>query len=348
MRYNQLGRTGLLVSEFCLGAMSFGRNDAHWTGRGQYEQSAVDEVVKAAVDSGVNFFDTANVYGQGSSEERLGQAIRNLGLARGDVVIATKVMGRMGPAVNSMGLSRLHIMEQVEASLKRLQVDHIDLYQVHGFDILTPVEETVRALDDLVKRGLVRYVGCSNWAAWQIMKAHGVAKAETLARFESLQAYYSLAGRGLEREIAPMLLSEDVGLMIWSPLAGGFLSGKYTREGEGEGRRSIFDFPPVDKEKGYDIVDAMRPIAQAHGVSIAQIALAWLLHQRCVTSVIMGVSTFDQLRDNLASGDIVLSDEELAALDEASALPSEYPGWMQVMQRVNRAIPGAQPSRWGK
>lgn len=346
MRYNQLGRTGLLVSEFCLGAMSFGRNDAHWSGRGQYEQSAVDEVMKAAFDAGVNFFDTANVYGQGTSEERLGQSIRNLGLARGDVVIATKVMGRMGPGINSMGLTRLHIMEQVKASLKRLQMDHIDLYQVHGFDIVTPIEETVRALDDLVKEGLVRYVGCSNWAAWQIMKAHGIAKAETLARFESLQAYYSLAGRGLEREIAPALLSEQVGLMIWSPLAGGFLSGKYTRDGEGEGRRSIFDFPPVDKEQGYDVIDAMRPIAAAKGVSMAQVALAWLLHQRVVTSVIMGVSNMDQLTDNLAAGDVELSGDELAALDEASKLPSEYPGWMQVMQRTNRAIPEAQPSRW--
>jgi len=348
MRYNQLGRTGLLVSEFCLGAMSFGRSEAHWTDRGQFEQSAVDEVMKAAFDAGVNFFDTANVYGQGSSEERLGQSIRNLGLARGDVVIATKVMGRMGPGVNSMGLTRLHIMEQVKASLKRLQTDHIDLYQVHGFDFLTPIEETVRALDDLVKQGLVRYVGCSNWAAWQIMKAHGIAKAETLARFESLQAYYSLVGRGLEREIAPMLLSEQVGLMIWSPLAGGFLSGKYTRDGEGEGRRSIFEYPPIDKERGYDIVDVMRPIAQAKGVSMAQIALAWLLHQPVVTSVIMGVSHMAQLHDNLAAGSVELTGEELAALDEASRLPAEYPGWMQISQRANRAVPGAQPPRWAK
>lgn len=348
MRYNQLGRTGLTVSEFCLGAMSFGRNEGHWANRGQADQSAVDEVVKAAFDAGINFIDTANIYGAGRSEETLGQAIRNVGIARADVVIATKVLGRTGTGINSAGLSRLHIMDAVKASLKRLQMDHIDLYQVHGFDPITPVEETVRALDDLVTQGLVRYVGCSNWAAWQIMKAHGVAKAETLARFESLQAYYSLAGRGLERELTPMLLSEQVGLMIWSPLAGGFLSGKYMRDGSGDGRRTIFDFPPVDKEKAYDVIDAMRPIAEAHGVSMAQIALAWLLHQRVVTSVIVGVSNMGQLHDNIAAGEIVLTGNELAMLDEASKLPAEYPGWMLANQVANRAIPGVQPSRWGK
>ncbi|MBT2189156.1 aldo/keto reductase [Sphingobium nicotianae] len=349
MRYNQLGRTGLLVSEFCLGAMSFGRDDAHWTGRGQGTQQAVDAVIKGALDAGVNFIDTANIYGQGSSEETLGQGLRNLGIAREDVVIATKVMGRMGPGVNAMGSSRLHIMDQVKESLRRLQTDHIDLYQVHGFDVLVPIEETIRALDDLVRQGHVRYVGCSNWAAWQIAKAHGISKAETLSRFESLQAYYSLVGRGLERQEAPMLLSEQVGLMVWSPLAGGFLSGRYTRDGGGEGRRSAFEFPPVDKDRAYDVIDAMRPIAQAHGASMPQIALAWLLHQRWVTSVIVGVRNVEQLQENLGAGDIALTPDELAALDAASKLPEEYPGWMQVMQRANRATPpGAQPSRWVK
>jgi len=274
------------------------------------------------------------------------QAIRNAGLAREDVVIAPKVLGPMGPGVNARGLSRTHIMDQVKASLRRLQTDHIDLYQVHGWDPLTPVEETVRALDDLVRQGHVRYVGVSNWAAWQIMKAHGIAKAEGLARFESLQAYYPIAGRDLERELVPMLLSERVGLMVWSPLAGGLLSGKFSREGEGEGRRASFDFPPVDREKAFDLIDLMRPMADKRGVSVAQIALAWLLHQRVVTSVIVGVRRLDQLKDNLAAGDIELSTGELATLGEASKLAPEYPGWMLAVQSGYRTVPGAKPSRW--
>ncbi|MBT2189157.1 aldo/keto reductase [Sphingobium nicotianae] len=342
MRYNQLGRTGLLVSELCLGTMTFGSSEGLWANIGQLDQPAVDEIVRTSFDAGINFYDTANVYSEGTSEERLGQSIRNLGIAREDVVIATKVLGQMGPGVNSRGLSRLHIMDQVKASLKRLQTDHIDLYQVHGVDPLTPVEETVRALDDLVKQGHVRYVGCSNWPAWRIMKAHGVSKAETLARFESLQAYYTIAGRDLERELVPMMTSEQVGLMVWSPLAGGLLSGKYGRDQEGEGRRAAFDFPPVNKDKAFDIIDVMRPMAEERGVSVAQIALAWLLHQRVVTSVIIGARRLDQLTDNIAASQVTLGDDELKALDAASALAPEYPGWMLERQGAGR-IP---ETRW--
>jgi aryl-alcohol dehydrogenase-like predicted oxidoreductase len=303
-------------------------------------------VVKAAFDAGINFYDTANVYSEGSSEERLGQAVRNLGLPREQLVIATKVLGPMRPDINGRGLSRKHIMDQVKASLKRLQMDYIDLYQVHGFDPTTPIEETVRALDDLVRDGLVRYAGVSNWAAWQIMKAHGISAAQGLARFESLQAYYTVAGRDLERELVPMMLSEGVGLMVWSPLAGGLLSGKYTRAGEGEGRRANFDFPPVNKERAFDIIDVMKPMAEARGVSVAQIAIAWLLHQRVVSSVIVGVRRIDQLTDNIAACKVDLSADELAALDTASKLPTEYPGWMLAVQGGYRQTEGAEPSRW--
>lgn len=346
MRYNQLGRTGLTVSELCLGTMTFGSTSGRWAAMGQLDQTAADELVKIAFEAGINFFDTANVYSEGSSEERLGQAIRNLGLGREDVVIATKVLGVMGKGINSRGLSRVHIMDQVKASLKRLQTDHIDLYQCHGWDPVTPVEEIVRALDDLVRQGHVRYVGVSNWAAWQIMKALGVSAAQHLARFETLQAYYSIAGRDLERELVPMMRSEGVGLLVWSPLAGGFLSGKFGRDGGGEGRRTSFEFPPVDKDRAFDIIDAMRPIAQAHDASVAQIAIAWLLHQRVVTSVIVGARRADQLIDNIGASDIELTAAELATLDEASKLAPEYPGWMLALQGGYRTVEGAKPGRW--
>ncbi|MFY3665459.1 aldo/keto reductase, partial [Achromobacter ruhlandii] len=259
---------------------------------------------------------------------------RDLKVARDDVVIATKVFGQTGPGVNARGNSRFHIMESVKKSLARLQLDHIDLYQIHGFDPATPIEETVRALDNLVQHGHVRYVGVSNWAAWQIVKALGIAERLGLARFESLQAYYTVAGRDLEREIVPMLQSEGVGLMVWSPLAGGLLSGKYSRDGQAAAgdRRAQFDFPPVDRERAFDSIDVLRQVAEARGVSVAQVALAWLLHQRAVTSVIIGAKRVEQLDDNLAATDIRLTAQELAALDQVSALPPEYPGWMFTRQ----------------
>jgi aryl-alcohol dehydrogenase-like predicted oxidoreductase len=336
MKYNRLGNTGLLVSEICLGTMTFG-GKGFWTAVGSLDQTVADNLVARALDAGVNFLDTADVYSEGLSEEITGKAMRNSGRARTDIVLATKVMGAVGKGVNDRGASRGHIMDGVKASLKRLGTDYIDLYQIHGFDPLTPIEETVRALDDLVRQGHVRYVGVSNWAAWTTMKALGIADRHGWARFSSLQAYYTIAGRDLERELVPMMQAEGLGLLVWSPLAGGLLSGKYTREGDGpEGaRRVAFDFPPVNRDRAFDCIDAMRPIADAHGVSVARIALAYVLAKPFTTSVIIGAKTVEQLDDNLAAVDIRLTPEEMQQLDAVSALPEEYPGWM--ISRQSRA-----------
>jgi aryl-alcohol dehydrogenase-like predicted oxidoreductase len=331
MRYKKLGNTGLFVSELCLGTMTFGGQEDMWGKIGQLQQAQAEELVGRALDAGINFIDTADVYSGGRSEEITGQALKNLKVPRENVVVATKVFGETGTAgVNSRGSSRFHIIQSVKASLKRLQLDHIDLYQLHGFDPATPMEETLYALDTLVQHGHVRYIGVSNWAAWQIAKALGISERLGLARFASLQAYYTIAGRDLERELVPMMQSENVGLMVWSPLAGGLLSGKYDRDGKAEagGRRVEFDFPPVNKDRAFDCVDVMRTIADSKGVSVAQIALAWLLHQQAVTSVIIGAKRPEQLDDNLAATTVQLSDEELKQLDAVSALPREYPGWM--------------------
>ena len=331
MRYNPLGNTGVFVSELCLGTMTFGGEGEMWSKIGDLKQADADKLIGRALEAGINFIDTADVYSVGQSEVMTGQALKNLKVPREDVIVATKVFGETGTnGINSRGLTRHHIVDGVKASLKRLQLDHIDLYQVHGFDPATPIEETVRALDNLVQHGHVRYVGVSNWAAWQIVKARGIAERYGLSRFQSLQAYYTVAGRDLEREIIPALTSEQMGLMVWSPLAGGLLSGKYGRDKEGEkgSRRVSFDFPPVDKERGYDCIDVMRGIAQKRKVSVAQIALAWLLHQKAVTSVIIGAKKLEQLDDNIAACEVTLNDEELAALDKVSALLPEYPGWM--------------------
>ncbi len=332
MRHHALGRTGLFVSELCLGTMTFGGGGGGgiWGQIGNLQQAEAERLIGQALDAGINFIDTADVYSGGMSEQITGQALKNLKVPRENVVVATKVFGDTAPGPNSRGLSRGHILDGVKASLKRLQLDHIDLYQVHGFDPATPIEETLRGLDQLVRHGHVRYIGVSNWAAWQVAKALGVSERLGLSRFESLQAYYTVAGRDLERELIPMLKSEGVGLMVWSPLAGGLLSGKYGREHQAEegSRRTTFDFPPVNKDRAYDCIDAMRPIAQAHGVSVAQVALAWLLHQPQVTSVIVGAKQPKQLADNLAATQVTLSGNELAALNEVSRLPIEYPGWM--------------------
>ena len=239
MRNHPLGRTGLFVSELCLGTMTFGGTDGIWGKIGDLGQVDAERLVGQAIDAGINFIDTADVYAGGVSETITGQALKNLKIARESVVVATKVFGESGPGANGRGNSRGHILDGVKASLRRLQLDHIDLYQIHGFDPATPIEETVRALDQLVRQGHVRYVGVSNWAAWQIVKAVGIAERLGLSRFESLQAYYTVAGRDLEREIVPMLKSEGLGLMVWSPLAGGLVSGKY-RQGEAR-RRQLAD-----------------------------------------------------------------------------------------------------------
>lgn len=350
MRYRKLGRTGLAVSEICLGTMTFG-GDGFWKVIGALEQETVTKLVKSAFDKGVTFIDTADVYSNGLSEQVTGQAIK--GLPRDELVIATKVFGRMGAYgsgdkspeaerryanTNLWGLSRKHIFDAVDASLKRLQIDHIDLYQVHAFDPVTPLEESLQALDDLVRSGRVRYIGLCNFAAWQIAKALGVSERKGLARFESLQMYYSIAGRDLEREVVPLAKDEGLAILPWSPLAGGFLSGKYTRAGaptEGS-RRVSFDFPPVDKEKAYDIIDVMKEIGDARGVSVAQIALSWLLHQKHVTSVIIGAKTEAQLADNIAATSVELSSDDLAKLNDVSKLKPEYPGWMLERQGGER------------
>jgi aryl-alcohol dehydrogenase-like predicted oxidoreductase len=317
---------------------SVGGQGAWWKNVGQVDQSNANALVERALTAGVNFIDTADVYSEGLSEQILGQALRDLKVPRESVIVATKGRGRTAPGPNTVGLSRKHIMHAVEASLKRLNLDFIDLYQVHGADLVTPIEETMSALDNLVSRGLVRYIGASNMSAWQIMKALGLSRQYNYARFETVQSYYTIAGRDLEREIIPMLADQQLGLMVWSPLAGGLLSGKFARQTAtpNDARRLVLDFPPVDKEHALDIVDAIKPIAEAHGVSVARIALAWLLHQKAVMSVIIGAKSIAQLDDNLAATDIQLTAEELSALDKASALPREYPQWMLDRQHGDR------------
>lgn len=341
MHYRLFGRTGLYVSELCFGAMTFG-------GKGIYEamgntgQAEADKLVSLALERGINFFDTADVYSQGESEKILGKA---LGGRRKDVVLATKVRGKVGPGANQQGLSRAHILSSIDGSLKRLGTDWVDLYQIHGVDPVTPLDETLRALDDLVRAGKVRYVGCSNLAAWQLAKANGIAARNGWARFESLQAYYSIAGRDLERELVPLLNDERMGLMIWSPLAGGLLSGKYDRDGNGpEGsRRTTFDYPPVNKDRAFDCVDAMRNIALARGASVARIALAWVLARPHVSTIIIGARNEAQLRDNLAATELALDPAELAELDRVSALPAEYPAWATArLLGLGRAPEGAR------
>jgi len=338
MRYRPLGRTGQFVSEICLGAMTFAGGAGMWRAIGTVDQKGATALVERALEAGVNFFDTADVYSEGQSEVMLGQALRDLKVSREDVIVATKVRGRTGQGANSVGLSRGHIMDQIAGSLARLGLDHVDLYQIHGFDPVTPIEETLRALDDCVSRGLVRTIGCSNLAAWQIMKALGISERRGFARFETVQAYYTIAGRDLEREIVPLVEDQGLGVMVWSPLAGGLLSGKFARDGKGPdgARRVAFDFPPVDKDRAFAVVDAMRPIAEAHGASVARVALAWLLQRKGVMSVIVGAKTIEQLDDNLAAAKLTLGADEIATLDKLSALPPEYPGWMIARQSDGR------------
>jgi aryl-alcohol dehydrogenase-like predicted oxidoreductase len=319
--------------------MTFSSGEGFWSSIGNTDQAGATDIVKTALDNGVNFIDTADVYSAGISETMTGQALKTLGVPRDQFVLATKVLGRMGPGANQSGLSRVHILHAIDASLKRLQLDHIDLYQIHGRDPLTPLEETLEALDACVRAGKVRYIGLCNLAAWEIAKALGISAQRALARFESVQAYYSIAGRDLEREIVPLAKDQRLAILPWSPLAGGILSGKFTREGTGPAgsRRATFDFPPVDRERAFRVIDAMRPIAQAHGASVARVALAWLLQQSAVTAVIIGARTQAQLIDNLSATDLRLTAEEMAALGTASALPSEYPGWMFEFQTADRA-----------
>lgn len=337
MKYNLLGNTGLKVSELCLGTMTFG-GKGMWTAIGTLPQKEVDNLLKKAIDAGINFIDTANVYSEGLSEEMTGKAIKNLGLNRDELVIATKVRGKMGDGPNDVGLTRKHILQQVDASLKRLQLDYIDLYQTHSFDPLTPWGDTLWALDDLVKVGKVRYIGASNVAAWQLMKALDFSDYTRVSKYVSLQAYYTIAGRDLEREIIPLLTDQKLGLMVWSPLAGGLLSGKYSRDEQNKdgGRRANFDFPPVNKERAFNVVDVLRPMAEAKGATVAQLALAWLLKQPAVTTVIIGANKMEQLEDNLKATEVTFTEDEMKKIDEVSKLPAEYPGWMLERTGIDR------------
>jgi aryl-alcohol dehydrogenase-like predicted oxidoreductase len=339
MKYNFFGNTGLVVSEICFGTMTFGGKGI-WEAIGKVQQKEVNSLMKVVVESGINFIDTANVYSFGESEKLLGQSIKDLKFNRHDLVIATKVRGTMGEGKNNKGLSRYHIFQSVDESLQRLQLDHIDILYVHGFDPKTPIEETMRALNDIVISGKVRYIAVCNWPAWMVMKAQGIAALNRWNKFEGLQYYYSLSSRDIEREILPMAADQKLAVMPWSPLAGGFLSGKYTRDNEkaGDSRRDIFDFPPVNKEKAYDIIDVIAEIGKHHNVSAAQIALAWVRHQQAVTSTIIGAKTVAQLQDNIRSTEITLSAQDLKQIDEVSALPKEYPGWMVERQSADREI----------
>ncbi|KNY28150.1 aldo/keto reductase [Pseudobacteroides cellulosolvens] len=337
MKYNKLGNTGVLVSELCLGTMTFGGQGFCET-FGKVQEEEVKGILKRTIEQGINYIDTANSYSDGLSETILGNSLKSLGVNRQEVFVATKVRSRTGPGVNQVGLSRLHINYSVEDSLKRLGMTHIDLLYLHGVDFLTPLEETMRGLEDVVQSGKVRYIGISNHPAWKVVNANSIAEKMGWSKFCALQYYYSIAGRDIEREVVPMALEENLALMPWSPLAGGFLTGKYTRDDEkaGNSRRDNFDFPPVDKNKAYDIISLMDKIARKHNATIPRIAIAWLLHKKAVTSVVVGVKTIDQLDDNLEAAKIKLSEEEMTALDNISKIHIEYPEWMQHIQNQDR------------
>jgi aryl-alcohol dehydrogenase-like predicted oxidoreductase len=328
MRYNRLGSTGLFVSELAFGIMTFGASGPFEV-MGSVQQAEADTLLARAIEAGINLIDAADTCSEGNSERVTGQALKNLGVKREEIVVATKVFGDTGTGPNARGSSRGHFLDAASASLERLGLDHIDFYQLHGFDPATPIEETLTALNDLVRQGLVRYIGVSNWAAWQISKALGLSQQHGLARFASLQAYYTLAGRDLEREIVPMAETEGLGLLVWSPLAGGLLSGKFSRDTSPEGtRRAAMAFPPVELERACNVIDVLQELAEQKGVTVAQLALAWLLHQPHVTSVLLGTRKLEQLEDNLGAVNVRLSGDDLKALGDVSRLPAEYPGWM--------------------
>jgi aryl-alcohol dehydrogenase-like predicted oxidoreductase len=340
MKYRQLGKTGVIVSELCLGCMTFG-GKGYWKAIGDLGQEDVNHIVKTSFDHGINFIDTANAYSEGTSEILLGNALKHSGIPRQEIFIATKVRVRMGPGANQVGLSRLHIIDSVNDSLRRLDLSHIDLLYIHGVDPLTPLEETMRGLEEVVQSGKVRYLGISNHPAWMMMKANCFSEKMGWNKFVASQNYYSIAGRDIEREIIPMAMNEGIGIMPWSPLAGGFLSGKFRRDNvtAGNNRRDTFDFPPINKEKAYDIIDVMVEIGAHHNVSVAQVALAWTINQPGVTSVIIGAKKPDQLLDNIAADHLEVTSEEKQQLDNISALTAEYPAWM-----INRQGQGRWPS----
>lgn len=328
MQYTTVGCSGLVVSRLAFGAMTFGEGQLVPGVTNNIDQTVADQMVGRALDAGINLFDTADVYTGGQSEILLGKALKN---HRDRAIIATKVGFRTGDALTDTGLSSRHILASVEASLKRLGTDYIDLYQLHIPDPFTPLEETLQALENLVKRGWVRYVGFSNFPAWKAAKMLKIQEQKSFSRFITTQVYYSLVGRDLEREIVPFVGDAKLGVLVWSPLAGGFLSGKYTRENpQPEGARlNEFKLPPIDVEKGYDVVDAVKEIAAKYSATPAQVSLAWLLTKPFVTSIILGANKMSHLEDNLGSVDLKLSSQDIEKLDELTAPSPVYPGWMQ-------------------
>ncbi|MDQ3791508.1 MAG: aldo/keto reductase [Actinomycetota bacterium] len=342
MEYRKLGRSGLLISSLALGTMTFG-------GRGAFGKVGATDVAGArrqvdmCLEAGVNLFDTADIYSGGESEKILGEAIAG---RRDELLLATKVRMPVGEGPNDSGLSRHHIVRQCEESLKRLGTEHIDVYQVHEWDGLTPLEETLEALDALVRSGKVRYVGSSNYSGWQLMKALGVSERLGLQRYVSQQIHYTLQARDAEYELVPIALDQECSILVWSPLAGGLLSGKYRREeGAKEGRHlEGWDEPPVrDPGKLYDVVDVLVEVAEGRGVSAAQVALSWLLGRPGVASVVIGARTDGQLADNLKAAELVLSEEERRRLDEVSAPPLIYPFWHQAKTASDRLGPADLP-----
>ncbi|HBC47625.1 MAG TPA: aldo/keto reductase [candidate division Zixibacteria bacterium] len=336
MKLRWLGNTGIKVSEICFGTMTFG-GQGYWGNIGKVDQQGANKLVEMALEAGINFFDTADVYSQGISEEILGKA---LGDHRKDIILATKVRGRTGPGPNDIGLSRRHIIEGCNASLRRLGTDYIDLYQVHSFDPVTPLEETLDVLSDLVHQGKVRYIGCSNFTGWQLMKALAISTANGFESFVTLQAYYSLVGRDLELELVPLCQDQKLGILPWSPLAGGFLTGKFRRgQKSPEGaRRSVAEtqFIQFDENMGYAVIDELEKIAKAHNATITQAALNYLLRKPSVNSVIIGARNPEQLSDSLKAGDWEMTSEEIARLDELSKPPHLYPHWFLEAGRQNR------------
>jgi aryl-alcohol dehydrogenase-like predicted oxidoreductase len=346
MLYTRFGNTGLIVSRLAFGAMTFGTGNIPAVYK--VDESGAAKLIGRVLDAGINFFDTADAYADGSSELMLGKL---LGERRKDVVLSTKVGMRTGPAIGDTGLSRRHVLAGCEASLRRLGTDYIDLFIVHRFDPVTPMEETLRALDELVRRGSVRYVGFSNWSAWQAAKAVGLQERHGFARFVGAQMYYSLVGRDIEHEMLPFTRDAGIGTMIWGPLAGGFLSGKYTRENldTKDNRLSGFDFLPFDKEQGFHLVERMRAVAAAHEATVAQVALAWLLAKPGVSSVLVGATKMSQLEDNLGAIELELSPAEIQMLDETSPHADYYPAWFTnrlrdpVVEKALESQAGAVP-----
>ena len=336
MDYRQLGRSGLRVSPLTLGTMTFGGR-GHWGRVGGTDVDVATRQVDMCLDAGVNLIDTADVYSEGVSEEIVGKTLKG---RRDRVLLATKARFAMGDGPNDAGLSRHHIIRACEASLRRMGTDYIDLYQVHEWDGATPLEETLATLDQLVASGKVRYIGCSNYAGWQMTKALGISERRGYERFVSQQIHYTLQAREAEYEIVPAALDQGVGILVWSPLAGGLLSGKYRRDQDmPEGSRHLTDWnePPIrDEDKLYDIVEVIVEIAEARGVSAAQVSLAWLLGRPGVSSIVVGARTEEQLADNLAAADVELSDDERARLDEVSAPPLLYPFWHQAKSASDR------------